>query len=115
MASINKVFIVGRVSRDPITTKKGGFISVEFQVVCRHKNTDKDGNKRIKNEFFNCLVYGERAISAKQLIKKGVHISVEGKLQTTNWTEIETGHDRYKIEIICNNVVCVSKEHDYDE
>ena len=103
MSGINKVTIVGNLGNDPETKEfSNGGMSVKFSVATSESWTDKNtGEKREVTEWHNIDVQNNLAKVAKQYLKKGSKVYLEGKLRTRKWTD-KSGVERYTTDIILN-------------
>jgi len=104
MSGINKVFLIGRVGRDPeIKTLSSGATIATFSLATSEKWTDKEtGEKNEKTEWHRCTAWRKLAEIISQYVAKGSLIYVEGKLQTRSWEK--DGEKRYATEILVNNM-----------
>ena len=94
MSGVNKVILVGRMTRDPeLRTTGTGKEVVNFGLATSEKYNGEE-----KTEFHNCLAWTKTATLINQYCKKGSQIYVEGKLQTSSWEK--DGVKRYKTEIV---------------
>jgi single-strand DNA-binding protein len=100
----NHVFILGRVTADPVlrTTPSGQSV-VSMGVATNRTWTDKQGQKQEEVEFHNVVVWGKQAEYAATYLKKGQLVLVEGRLATRAWQD-KDGHDRKVTEIIAEHV-----------
>ena len=102
--NINKVFIAGRLTRDPeARTMPSGKIVVNLGVATNRFWTSQSGEKQKETEFHNVVLFGRNAEVAKQYLTKGGILFVEGRIQTRNW-QAQDGTKRYKTEVIANNI-----------
>ena len=101
--NLNKVFICGRLTKDPVlrATPAGQSVA-SFSLATNKMWTGKDGQKQEQTEFHNIVVFGRQAETCAQYLKKGSSAYVEGRLQTRTW-EGEKGK-QYKTEIIAERV-----------
>jgi single-strand DNA-binding protein len=98
---LNKVIIVGNLTREPeLKSLPSGVKVLNFGVATNRNWKDKEGNKKEDVEFHNIVAFGKQAEVIQQWVKKGDQIYLEGRLQTRNWEEKETGKKIYKTEII---------------
>lgn len=104
MSGINKVYLIGRVGRDPeIKTLSSGATIATFSLATSEKWTDKEtGEKNEKTEWHRCTAWRKLAEIISQYVAKGSLIYVEGKLQTRSWEK--DGEKRYATEILVNNM-----------
>jgi single-strand DNA-binding protein len=107
--NVNKVLLVGRLTRDPeIRTTATGQTVASVSLATGHTWKDKNGQKQERTEFHNLVLWGRLAEIAGQYLIKGQEAYFEGRLQTTKFTD-KSGADRYKTEIIAENMQLGSK------
>jgi len=98
--NLNKVYILGRVTRDPETrTTPSGQAVCNFSVATNRVWTDANRQKKEATEFHNVVLWTKLAEIASQYLKKGSLVLVEGRLQTRSWQD-QAGAKRYRTEII---------------
>ncbi len=100
--SVNKVILIGNLGKDPEarTMNNGGEV-ISFSIATSETWNDKQsGEKRDKTEWHNIVIFNENlGRVAKQYLRKGSSVYVEGQLQTRKWTD-QSGADRYTTEIV---------------
>jgi single-strand DNA-binding protein len=99
--SVNKVILVGNLGQDPESRSmpSGGEV-VNFSVATSENWKDRDGNKQERTEWHRIVIWNENlGRVAKQYLKKGSKVYLEGQLQTRKWTD-QSGHDKYSTEIV---------------
>ena len=102
---LNKVMIIGRLTRDPeARTTPNGQNVASFGVATNRVWTDKQGNKQQKVEYHNVVTWGRLADISSQYLHKGSRLYLEGRLQTREW-EGQDGIKRYRTEIIADNMI----------
>src|ERR1017187_6320620 len=102
--SINKVILVGRLTKDPEQRfMTNGEAVANFSMATNETWKDKSGTKQEKVEFHNCVAYRRTAEVVSEYVHKGDQLYVEGKLQTRKWQDKE-GRDKYTTEIIVDKV-----------
>tara|TARA_B100000073_G_scaffold140386_1_gene115551 strand:+ start:31 stop:480 length:450 start_codon:yes stop_codon:yes gene_type:complete len=101
--TINKVFLVGRLGKDPEIRFSGdGNAIANFSIATNETWKNKEGNQQEKTDWHNIVVFGASAERYIQpYVKKGTLVSVEGKLQTRDW-EDKDGNKRYTTEVIAD-------------
>ncbi len=98
--NLNKVFIVGNLTRDPeLRSLPSGISVVSFGVATNRVWKDKNGTKQEDVQFHNIVAFGKQAEIAKQYLSKGSSVLIEGRIQTRNW-EAQDGQKRSKTEIV---------------
>jgi len=102
--NLNKVFILGNLTRDPELRQTSTGQSVcSFGVATNTFFTDKSGQKQKRAEFHNIVAWGRQAEVINQFLKKGSLVLVEGRLQTRTWIDAQ-GQNRRTTEIICERM-----------
>ena len=98
--NVNKVILVGRLTRDPeIRTTPGGQSVATISMATNSFQTDKSGQKQDKTEFHNVVLWGRQAEIASQYLTKGQECFIEGRLQTRAYTG-KDGVERRTTEVI---------------
>ena len=101
MGSVNKVTIVGNLGQDPeVRTTNTGALVVTLSVATSENWKDKQtGEKRQRTEWHRVVIFNQGlAKIARDYLKKGSQVYLEGQLQTRKWTNDE-GQDRYTTEV----------------
>ena len=108
--SLNKVQLIGNLTRDPeIKQIPGGQTVASFGLATNFTWTDKSGEKQSKTEFHNIVVWGKLAEIIGQYLKKGSKAYIEGRLQTRDW-EAEDGTRKYRTEIVADNMIMLDRK-----
>jgi len=98
--NLNKVFILGNLTRDPEQrTLPSGQTVVSFGVATNRFYLDQNKEKKQETEFHNVVAFGRLAEIAAQYLKKGSLVLIEGRLRTRNWDD-PSGVRHYRTEII---------------
>ncbi|MCW1888387.1 MAG: single-stranded DNA-binding protein [Candidatus Moranbacteria bacterium] len=98
--NVNKVILVGRLTRDPeIRTTPGGQSVATISMATNSFWTDKSGQKQDKTEYHNVVLWGRQAEIASQYLTKGQECFIEGRLQTRAYTG-KDGVERRTTEVI---------------
>jgi single-strand DNA-binding protein len=100
--SVNKVILIGNLGKDPEarSMNTGGEV-VSFAIATSENWNDKaSGERREKTEWHNIVIFNENlGRIAKQYLRKGSSVYVEGQLQTRKWQD-QNGNDRYTTEVV---------------
>ncbi len=108
MANLNKVFLIGRLTRDPeLSHTNGGTPFTRFTIAVNRPYRDKSGNWQEETSFIDIVVWGDAADRAVTRFNKGSEIIVEGRLRQSSW-ETEGGEKRSKIEVVADRVQLIS-------
>ena len=97
---INKVVLVGRITRDPELRKtQNGTSVLSFTVAINRRFTSQDATA----DFINCVAWNKTAEFMSQYVRKGALLGVEGRIQTRNY-EDNTGKRVYVTEVVAEQV-----------
>jgi single-strand DNA-binding protein len=113
MASVNRVFLIGNVGRDPeVRYTQNGTAVANFSLATTDTWGGRDGGERQeRTEWHNIVVWAKQAEIAGQYIRKGKQVFVEGRLQTRDWVDPQ-GVKHYKTEIVCRNFQLLGRRDD---
>ena len=113
MASVNKVFLIGNLGRDPESKyMPNGKAVANFSVATSEQWKDKNtGEKKEETEWNRITCYDKLAEIVGQYLRKGSKVYIEGKLKTRKWTD-KDGIERYTTEIICNEMKMLDGKKD---
>lgn len=107
--NVNKVILVGRLTRDPeVRTTPAGQTVTSISVATSFNWKDKNGQKQEKTEFHNVVMWRRLGEIAGQYLIKGQEVYIEGRLETRKYTD-KNNIDRYRTEIIAENMQLGSK------
>lgn len=101
MAGVNKVILVGNLGQDPETKSfsNGGEVT-NLRVATTENWKDRDGNRQERTQWHSVAIFNENlGRVAKQFLKKGSKVYLEGKLETRKWQDNQ-GQDRYTTEVV---------------
>ena len=99
---MNKVILVGNLTRDPELTETPSGVSVcRFSIAVSRDYANSDGNR--ETDFFNITVWRGRAENCGKYLKKGNKVAIVGSLQTRSY-EDKDGIKRNVIDVIANEV-----------
>lgn len=102
--NVNKVILVGRLTRDPdMRTTPGGQSVATLSMATNNFWTDKSGNKQEKTEFHTVVLWGRLAEIAGQYLTKGQECFVEGRMQTREYTA-KDGTQKRITEVVGENM-----------
>lgn len=103
MASdLNKVILVGRLTRDPDYRIINQNPVVNFSIA-NNRTYVTGGDKREETHFFECEAWGKLADIIKQYAKKGQQVAIDGRLRQSTW-ETPEGKKNSKIRIVVENL-----------
>ena len=110
MRDLNKVMLIGNLTRDPeLRTTTSGQTVASFSVACNRSWNDQQGVKQDAVEYVNIVAWGKLAEIVGQIYKKGRRTYIEGRMQTSSWDDKDTGAKRYKTEVIANDLILLDR------
>ena len=102
--SLNKVILIGRLGRDPeVRYMPDGNAVANFSLATSEKWKDKSGQQQEHTEWHHITMYRRLAEIARQYLKKGGLVYIEGKIQSRKYTG-KDGIERTAYEIIANEM-----------
>tara|TARA_R110000868_G_scaffold174782_3_gene411664 strand:- start:1852 stop:2298 length:447 start_codon:yes stop_codon:yes gene_type:complete len=112
MAGVNKVILVGHLSKDPeVRHLESGAAVANFSMATTESYKDKNGNRQDQTEWHNIVLWRGLAEVAEKYLKKGNLVYIEGKLKTRSWQDKE-GATRYTTEIVGDNMTMLGSKSD---
>ena len=109
---LNKIFIMGRLTRDPeLRTTNSGTSVASFSLAVDRNYKGADGEK--ETDFIDCVAWRSTAEFAAKYFTKGRMAIVEGRLQIRPWTDKE-GNNRRSAEVIVDNMYFGDSKRDGD-
>src|SRR6478609_6767160 len=103
MSGVNKVILIGHLGKDPeLKYLDGNIARLSFSLATKEVYKNKAGNRTEHTEWHNIVIWRSLAETAEKILKKGMQIYLEGKLQTRQWTDKE-GQTKNITEIIVEN------------
>jgi len=104
MASLNKVFLIGNLTRPPELryTPTGTAVS-DLRLAVNRNYTTQGGDKREETCFLTVVVWGKQAEACSEYLDKGSPVMIEGRLQTRDW-ETKDGQKRTVVEVVAERV-----------
>ena len=104
MASLNKVLLIGNLTRPPELryTPNGTPVS-DLRLAVNRSYSTQGGERRQETHFFTVVVWGKQAESCGEYLDKGSQVMVEGRLQTREW-ETKDGQKRNVVEVVAERV-----------
>lgn len=100
--SVNKVILVGNLGRDPeIRSMQSGEEIAQLSLATSETWRDKaSGERKERTEWHRVVIFNENLVKvAKQYLKKGSKVYIEGSLQTRKWTD-KDGAEKYTTEVV---------------
>lgn len=110
MSSFNKVILMGNLTRDPqVRYTPSGSAVTELGLAVNRTWFDKQTNsKKEDTTFVDVTVWGRTAEVAGEYLTKGRPVLIEGRLQLDQWQDKESGQNRSKLKVVCENMTMLS-------
>lgn len=103
-ANLNKVFLMGNLTRDPeLRYVPSGTAVANFSLAVNRQYKGTTGEKKEEVSFIRVVVWGKMAEICGEYLSKGRPVLVEGRLQSRSW-EGQDGQKRSALDVIANNV-----------
>ncbi len=114
MRTVNKVILIGNVTRDPLVknTDNSKKVALFSLATNRYYKTSEWENKS-ESEFHNCVAWWSLADRAEKFLTKWKLVYVEGRLRT-RVIEKDDGTKSYKTEIVISNLIFLNKKSDFE-
>jgi single-strand DNA-binding protein len=104
MASLNKVLLIGNLTRPPeLRYTPSGTAVADLRLAVNRAYTTQGGERREDTCFLTVVVWGKQAESCGEYLDKGSPILIEGRLQTRDW-ETKDGQKRNVVEVVAERV-----------
>ncbi len=104
MANLNRVFLIGNLTRTPeLRYTPSGTAVADLRLAVNRNYTTQGGEKREETCFLTVVVWGKQAESCGEYLDKGSPIMVEGRLQIRDW-ETKDGQKRSVVEVVAERV-----------
>ena len=99
---MNKVLLIGRLTRDPELRYTGNNTPVAtFSIAVNRDFQNQQGEREA--DFFNIVVWRKQAENVKNYLTQGSQVAIDGRLQTRSYDD-QNGQKRYVTEVVANNV-----------
>ncbi len=104
MASLNRVMLIGNLTRDPeLRYIPSGSAVATFTLGVNRVYKTQSGEKKEQASFIRIVAWGRRAEVCGEYLSKGSPVFVEGRLQSRDW-QTQDGQKRNTVEVIADNV-----------
>jgi single-strand DNA-binding protein len=103
-ANINRVVLVGNLTRDPeLRHTPSGTPVCSLRVAVNTRRKDETGQWTDKPNYFDITVWGQQGENCAQYLAKGRPVAIDGRLEWREW-EAQDGTKRQAVEIIADSV-----------
>lgn len=105
MASLNKVFLLGNLTRDPdLRGLPSGQNVCELRLAVSRRFQNSSGQDVEDTCFVDVVVWGRTAANCKQFLSKGSQVMVEGRLQLDQWEDRNGGGQRQRLRVVAEQI-----------
>lgn len=109
MRSVNKVIIIGNLTRDPeLKQTQSGQAVATFGIATNREWVTTAQDKKKSTEFHEVVAWARLAEICHQYLRKGKLVYLEGYLKTRSW-EAENGEKRFRTEIVLQDMIMLEK------
>lgn len=113
-ASLNKVLLIGNLTRDPeLRYTPSGAAVCTFGIATNRYYVASDGQKKEETEFIKIVSWNKLAELCSQLLAKGRKVYVEGRLQTRSW-ETPDGQNKQTTEVVIDDMRILDSKRDFE-
>jgi single-strand DNA-binding protein len=114
MRTVNKVILIGNVTRDPsIKNIENNKKVALFTIATNRYYKTAEGENKSESEFHNCVAWGNLAERIESFLVKGKLVYIEGRLRM-RVIEKDENTKLYKTEVVVSNLIFLNKRSDFD-
>ena len=115
MASLNKVFLLGNLTRDPdLRGLPSGQSVCELRLAVSRRFQNSSGQDVEDTCFVDVVVWGRTAANCKQFLSKGSQVMVEGRLQLDQWEDRNGGGQRQRLRVVAEQIQFMNRRPQND-
>ena len=96
---INRVILLGRLTRDPELRQTGGGQSYCRISIAVNRNYTANGENKEEVSFLNCVAWGRQAEVINQYCNKGKQVAIDGRLQQRSWQDAD-GKNQSSVDVV---------------
>ncbi len=101
MANVNKVILIGNLTRDPeLRYTPGGAAVSDIALAVNRNWNNNQGERQVETTFVDVTLWARQAEIAKEYLSKGSPIYIEGRLQLDSWEDKQSGQKRSRLRVI---------------
>ncbi len=106
MANINRVVLVGNLTRDPeLRTTQGGMSICSLGIAVNHRRKNQQTGEWVEEpNYFDIKVFGAQGESCARFLSKGRAVAIDGRLSWSQWEAQDGSGKRSKVEVIAETV-----------
>jgi single-strand DNA-binding protein len=107
--TINRVVLIGRLTRDPeLRTLPSGSSVCNFRVACNASRSDGEGGYRDKPNYFDVSAFAGAAESVSRYTSKGSRVAIDGRLEWREW-EAADQQKRQAVSVVADTVLFLDR------
>jgi len=115
MANINRVVLVGNLTKDPeLRHTPSGTAVCQLRIAVNSRRRDESGQWVDKPNYFDVSIFGNQAESSAQYLSKGRPVGIDGRLDWREW-DAQDGSKRQAVQIIAESVQFLGSRSDAPE
>lgn len=103
MADINRIVIIGRLTRDAEVKYTSAGMAIGNGSIAINRSVKRDGEWFQETSYFDFAIFGKQAEGLKQYLVKGKQIGIDGYLKQDRWQD-QNGQNRSKVTIVANDI-----------
>ena len=104
MANINRVVLVGNLTKDPELRPTSGSSLCKLRIAVNTRRKDETGSWVDKPNYFDVTVWGNQAESCAQYLSKGRPVGIDGRLEWREWDATDGSGKRQAVEVVAESV-----------
>ncbi|MBR1952443.1 MAG: single-stranded DNA-binding protein [Lentisphaeria bacterium] len=104
MATLNKVFLLGNLSRDPELRHTSGGTAICDLGLAVSRRFISNGQEQEEVCFVDVIVWGKSGANCAKYLQKGRSVMIEGRLRLDQWEDKNGGGKRQKLKVFAENV-----------
>jgi single-strand DNA-binding protein len=105
MANLNRVLLIGNLTRDPeIRYTPQGVAVADISLAINRFTTNSEGEKKEEVTFVDVTLWNRVAEIAKDYLKKGKPVFIEGRLRLDTWDDKQTGQKRSRLRVVAEGM-----------
>ena len=116
MRSLNKVELIGNLTKDPeVKVTPQGKTVARFSIATNRSWTTDSGEKKEDVEFHRIVAFDKLAEICEKILRKGILVYIDGRIQNRSFEQEGFDEKKYVTEIVCNDLITLSKKEDTTE
>ena len=114
MRSVNKVILVGNLTRDPELRETQNGQAITTFGIATNREWMSNGERKKSTEFHEVVAWARLAEICKKYLKKGKFVYLEGYLKTRSW-ENDGGEKRFRTEVVLHDMIMLDKKNSFGD